>query len=65
MQAETDEPSVTEAGESFIGFGLSGNGLIGLANDDNEVHVHSLGDVFAVTLFDAEGRIACIDVDQL
>jgi len=48
-----------------IGLGLNFLGRLGPGKDDKEVGVYSFNEVYATTLFDAEGRIAQIYLDQL
>ncbi len=48
-----------------IGLGTAHNGRLGPGKDDKEIPVYSFNDVIALTLFDAEGRIAAIHVDQV
>ena len=56
---------LTATSATGFGLGASHNGRIGPGKDDKEVPVYSFNDVVAVTLFDAEGRIAAIQVDQV
>ncbi|MGM0420786.1 MAG: hypothetical protein ACQEQG_07280 [Bacillota bacterium] len=48
-----------------LGFGLASNGRVGPGSDDTGTQVYSFNNVYASTLFDAEGRIAAIHVDEL
>lgn len=48
-----------------VGMGLDFSGRIGPGADDKEVKVYSFNEVYATTLFDAEGRITQIYLDQL
>ena len=50
--------------ESF-GFGLTHNGRIGPGKDNTGTQVYSFNNVFVNTLFDEEGRIVSIYVDEL
>ncbi len=48
-----------------IGLGLNFLGRLGPGKDDKDVGVYSFNEVYATTLFDAEGRVAQLYVDQL
>ena len=48
-----------------MGLGLSNTVRMGPGSDDTGTPVYSINQVFANTLFDSEGRIAAIYVDQL
>jgi hypothetical protein len=50
---------------SALGFGLVNGGRIGPGSDDTDTPVYSVNQIFANTLFDAEGRIVSLYVDQL
>lgn len=50
---------------SYIGSGVNSSGRVGPGKDDKEVPVYSVNQVFANTLFDEEGRIVAINIDQL
>lgn len=50
---------------SAMGFGLSNSGRVGPGKDDKDVSVYSINQVMASTLFDADGKIIAITVDQL
>ena len=50
---------------SARGFGLSNMGRLGPGSDDQGVGVYSFNQVFADVLFDEEGRVVAINVDQL
>ena len=60
---ETRRP--VKADTAAIGLGLDFLGRLGPGKDDKEVGVYSFNEVYATTLFDAEGRIAQIYIDQL
>ena len=60
---ENRRPVKTNA--AAIGLGFDFLGRIGPGKDDKEVPVYSFNEVYATTLFDAEGRIAQIYIDQL
>ena len=53
------------AAEAYQGFGLSNTVRMGPGSDDTGTPVYSINQVFANTLFDSEGRITAIYVDQL
>lgn len=61
----TKTPEVVVAAEVFQGFGLSNLGRVGPGKDDKDVQVYSINQVFANVLFDAEGRVLDLYVDQL
>ncbi len=48
-----------------VGFGLNNTPRIGPGKDDQEVPVYSINQVFANTLFDTDGKILAIYIDQL
>ena len=50
---------------SGTGFGLANTVRMGPGSDDTGTPVYSINQVFANTLFDSEGRIVAIYVDQL
>ncbi len=50
---------------SGFGFGLSTTARMGPGSDDTDTPVYSFNEVYATTLFDSEGKIAAIYVDQL
>ncbi len=53
------------ADAAAIGFGLNNSGRIGPGKDDKDVQVYSINQVFATSLFDAEGRLTFLHLDQL
>ena len=53
------------AAEAYQGFGLSNTVRMGPGSDDTGTPVYSINQVFANTLFDGEGKILAIYVDQL
>ena len=53
------------AAEAYQGVGLSNTVRMGPGSDDTGTPVYSINQVFANTLFDSEGRITAIYVDQL
>ena len=63
----TPEPTqeAQVAAEAYQGFGLSNTVRMGPGSDDTGTPVYSINQVFANTLFDSEGRITAIYVDQL
>ncbi|NMA80063.1 MAG: FMN-binding protein [Clostridiales bacterium] len=48
-----------------LGIGISNMGRLGPGTDDNDVPVYSFNQVFANTLFDKDGKIVAIHVDQM
>ena len=64
-EPEDDTPQAVEAAEAYQGFGLSNTVRMGPGEDDTGTPVYSINQVFANTLFDDEGRIVAIYVDQL
>ncbi len=50
---------------SALGFGLVNGGRIGPGSDDTDTPVYSVNQIFANALFDGEGRIVSLYVDQL
>lgn len=56
---------LTAESASGIGFGFDALGRLGPGKDDTETQVYSFNEVYATTLFDAEGKIASIHIDQL
>ena len=48
-----------------FGFGVNNSGRIGPGKDDKDVQVYSINQVFATSLFDAEGKLAYLNLDQL
>lgn len=63
-EEETADEAV-EAAELYQGMGMAYNGRIGPGNDNTGTQVYSFNEVYANVLFDEEGRIAAIHVDQL
>ena len=59
----TQEPVV--AAEAYQGFGLSNTVRMGPGSDDTGTPVYSINQVFANVVFDGEGKILAIYVDQL
>ncbi len=53
------------AGAAAFGFGLDNSGRIGPGKDDKEAQVYSFNQVFATSLFDTEGRLTYLHLDQL
>ena len=56
---------LTITSAAAVGFGLNNTPRVGPGKDDTEVPVYSINQVFANTLFDADGKIAAIYIDQL
>ncbi len=63
----TPEPTqqAQEAAEAYQGFGLSNTVRMGPGSDDTGTPVYSINQVFANAVFDGEGRILALYVDQL
>ncbi len=63
----TPEPTqeAQVAAEAYQGFGLSNTVRMGPGSDDTGTPVYSINQVFANVVFDGEGRITAIYVDQL
>ncbi len=64
-EEKTAEKAKIEAANMTLGFGISNSGRIGPGKDDKGTPVYSINQVFAYVLFDSEGRILHIDVDQV
>lgn len=62
---EEKGPIEASAAEVFQGFGLSNMGRKGPGKDDKDVQVWSKNQVFANVLFDGEGKIITMYLDQL
>ena len=60
-----DNSTTTEAGKLYQGFGLSNLHRVGPGKDDTDTQVYSINQVFANLVFDEEGKIVDILVDQL
>ena len=58
-------PASIAAAEVYMGFGLNNTPRVGPGKDDTEVPVYSINQVFANVLFDGEGKILNLFVDQL
>ena len=52
-------------GATGLGIGISNMGRLGPGTDDKDVPVYSFNQVFANTLFDNDGKIVAIHVDQM
>ena len=63
----TPEPTqaAQTAAEAYQGFGLSNTVRMGPGSDDTGTPVYSINQVFANVVFDGEGKILSIYVDQL
>jgi major membrane immunogen (membrane-anchored lipoprotein) len=60
---ENRQPLTADA--AAFGFGLNNSGRIGPGKDDKDVSVYSINQVYATSLFDAEGRLTYLHLDQL
>jgi len=59
------DPSSITAADVYQGFGISNMPRTGPGKDDKDVQVWSINQVFANVLFDGDGKIVSIYVDQL
>ena len=65
-EAETEAAQETVAASGIShGLGFVSNGRLGPGKDDQEVGVYSINEVVAYALFDDDGRILDLEVDQL
>ena len=64
-EEEPEESSEVTASDVYLGFGISNLGRKGPGADNEEVQVWSINQVLASVLFDGEGRILEMNVDQL
>ncbi|PTX17549.1 FMN-binding protein [Halanaerobium congolense] len=62
VEAETQS---LEASELYQGFGLVNNGRIGPGKDNTGTQVYSFNEVYANVLFDEDGKIVFIHIDEL
>lgn len=62
---ETDAAQEMQASGISHGMGFYSSGRIGPGKDDQEVGVYSLNEVVAYVLFDDDGKILDLEVDQL
>ncbi len=60
---ENRQPLTADA--AAFGFGLNNSGRIGPGKDDKDVQVYSVNQVYATSLFDADGRLTFLHLDQL
>ena len=60
-----DEAEAISASDLYQGFGMSNMGRKGPGTDAEDVQVWSINQVLANTLFDEEGKIVSLHVDQL
>ncbi len=51
--------------ETYLGFGLNTTGRVGPGQDAENVPIYSINEVFATAVFDKDGRILDLYVDQL
>ncbi|RAK09404.1 FMN-binding protein, partial [Halanaerobium saccharolyticum] len=59
------ESQSVEVSELYQGFGLVNNGRIGPGKDDTGTQVYSFNEVYANVLFDEEGKIVFMHIDEL
>lgn len=64
VEAEKD-PANLEASDVQLGFGIASMGRKGPGADDTETQVWSINEVLASALFDGDGKIIYLNVDQL
>ena len=62
---EEEDPSNVEASDVALGFGIASMGRKGPGADDTETQVWSINEVLASVLFDGEGKILHLNVDQM
>lgn len=62
---ETDTPQTFLPEGAKAGIGMAATGRVGPGTDDQDNPVYSFNVVFAHGIFDAEGRVLRMDVDQL
>lgn len=60
-----DKAAVVAAAEATFGFGVDNSARIGPGKDDKDTQVYSFNEVFASAIFDKEGRILYLNVDQI
>ena len=63
--AEEAAPEIAAEGSLSHGIGFYSNGRLGPGKDDQGVGVYSFNEVVAYALFDQEGRIVDLEVDQV
>lgn len=52
-------------GDAYIGFGVANAGRVGPGKDDQDIQVYSFNQVYASAIFDKEGKILELSIDQL
>ena len=62
---EEDAPETIQAADAYLGLGVVNSGRVGPGKDDKDVQVYSFNEVYAAALFDGEGKILYLNVDQL
>ena len=65
VEEEPEEAGEVTASDVYLGFGIANMGRKGPGADNEEVQVWSINQVLASVLFDGEGRILEMYVDQL
>lgn len=63
--APAAEPSAMTAASVYQGFGLDNSARIGPGKDDKDVQVYSVNQVMANVLFDGDGKILALNIDQI
>ncbi|MBR4847599.1 MAG: FMN-binding protein [Phascolarctobacterium sp.] len=64
VKEEADAEAIAAA-EATFGLGIQSDGRLGPGSDDTGVPVYSFNQVYATAVFDAEGRIMSLRLDQL
>lgn len=62
---EDTTPETVVAAKAFQGFGLVTTGRVGPGKDNTETPVYSINEVMANVIFDAEGKVLNITIDQI
>lgn len=58
-------PEATASAGLSMGFGLSNSGRVGPGKDSQDVQIYSINEVFVSALFDGDGRVVDLYIDQL
>ena len=62
---EDEKAEAVATAEATFGLGIQNDGRLGPGSDDTGVPVYSFNQVYAAAVFDAEGRIMSLRLDQL
>ncbi|MGM0602409.1 MAG: FMN-binding protein [Bacillota bacterium] len=65
FEEKEKQSKTAEASELYQGFGLANNGRVGPGKDDTGTQVYSFNEVYANVLFDEDGKIVFMHVDEL